>query len=284
MRNSGTTVQSRQLGRHLRELRRQSGVSPDAVAGELRVHPSTLYRYESGAIVPRPPDVMALCHAYGADDRMRDALTALCKEAETPGWWHSYNGAIPKWFEPFVGLESAASAIRAYDAEAIPGLFQTRDYAEVMIRLASNPGDVAQTVEVRMERQRLLTRRNPPQLTVVLGEKALCAKLDQSVTLEQLTRLDEVSRLPNVSLRILPLGEVHPGLAAGQRFYLLAFPSAGRLTEPPLVYAESLTGAVYLDKPEELEAYEHAWQGILKVALTPGDSRTKISEYIARNQ
>lgn len=112
MQNSGQTVQSRQLGRHLRELRREAGSSAEDAARAIRVHAVTLYRYEAGKLVPRPHDVKELCSVYGADADLTDALVALTKEAEIPGWWRAYNGAIPQWFDTFVGYESAATRIQ----------------------------------------------------------------------------------------------------------------------------------------------------------------------------
>lgn len=83
----------------------------DTAAREIGVSDATLYRFESGMSVPRPPDVKALSAMYGADDSLIDALVALTKEADVAGWWRSYSGVIPRWFEPFVSLESAAEQV-----------------------------------------------------------------------------------------------------------------------------------------------------------------------------
>ncbi|MQA28130.1 MAG: helix-turn-helix domain-containing protein, partial [Micromonosporaceae bacterium] len=88
----GKTIQARQLGRHLRELRKEAGMSVEQAAQEIGVSDATLYRFESGTSVPRPPDVMVLCASYGADQSITDALIALAKEADAPGWWRSYKG------------------------------------------------------------------------------------------------------------------------------------------------------------------------------------------------
>ncbi|MGH2604600.1 MAG: Scr1 family TA system antitoxin-like transcriptional regulator, partial [Dehalococcoidia bacterium] len=103
-------------------------MSVDAAAREIGVSDATLYRFESGMSVPRPPDVTSLCGSYGADQRIIDALVALAKEANAPGWWRSYKGAIPQWFDTFVSLENAAKHIRAYESELVLGLLQTRPY------------------------------------------------------------------------------------------------------------------------------------------------------------
>lgn len=275
----GWTVQSRQLGRHLRELRQRSGVSVDMVAAELRLHPATIYRYEAGKQVPRPLYVSAMCRAYGVEEGIADALVALTAEAEAPGWWRSHNGAIPQWFDTFIGLESGATHLRAYDAEVVPGVLQTRGYADAIIRTgrpALSDADRDERVAVRMERQRILARGRPPRLDVVLGEAVLAMRFAAGVMREQLRHLDAMSRRPDVTIRVMPAGLPHCALSAGARFCMLTFPE-GRNAEPPLVYAESLCGALYLDKPAEIESYTAVWDGIVPAALPPGDSRELIA-------
>jgi DNA-binding XRE family transcriptional regulator len=287
VRNS-TTIQSRQLGRHLRELRKQAALSADDAGAEIGLSAATIYRIEAGTSIPRPGDTMALCDSYGADAGTRTALVALTREAMAPGWWRSLNGAIPKWFDTYVGYETAAAHIRAYDAEVVIGLFQTRAYADATYRVARpepSEAEREQRVSVRMQRQRILGRRNPPRIDVVLGEAALARPFgDDEVMAGQLGRLDEVSRLPHVTLRILPLDRAHAALSAGARFNLLTFPAAGRgrATEPPIVYTESLCGALYLDKPPEIRAYDEVWAAIGAVALPPAESRKKITEHLER--
>ena len=272
------TIQSRQLGRQLRELRKEANVSAGTAAAELGISEPTLYRWEAGANIPRPPDVRELCNYYNSDDSTTNALKALAREADHPGWWRSYNGAIPRSFEPFVILESAATRIRAYDAEVIPGWFQTRPYAEAtarMVRPVLNDEDHRQVVSVRIERQKLLIRRHPPMFEVVIGEAAVAKSL---VDADQLARLDELSRLPNVSLRALPLEVSHCALPHGSRFYILDYPPS-RNAEPTTVYSEHLTGGIYLDKPPDVAAYDAVWREVWTVALSPAETRKLIDKY-----
>ena len=117
-------------------------------------------------------------------------------------------------------------------------------------------------VQVRLQRQALLFRRLPaaPRLESVLSEAVLRRGVGGSpVMAEQLDHLLKLSELPNVSVRVLPLAAgPQPGAVAGS-FVILDFPTTkgGRAApEPSVVYSESLTGALYLDKPDELAAYE----------------------------
>ncbi|MGH3648154.1 MAG: helix-turn-helix domain-containing protein [Micromonosporaceae bacterium] len=283
----GKTIQARQLGRHLRELRKEAGVSVVVAAGEIGVSDATIYRFESGTSVPRPPDVMVLCSAYGADERIAEALVALSKEADAPGWWRSYDGAIPRWFDTFVSLENAAEHVRAYDDSRVLGLLQTRRYAEAMIRALLPPEvdqeGVSKRVDVRLRRQHIIERRNPPQLDVILGEAVLLRSPGVAVMTEQLSHLDALSRRPNVTLRVLPRDVLHRGLECGSSFTMLDFPTDRRgIGEPPMVYADNLTGAAYLDKPGEVEAYSGVWKSLVRDALSPAESRTVINSYRER--
>lgn len=279
-----TTIQTRQLGRHLRELRRQAQLSAESAADHLRVHPVTVYRYEAGKSIPRPPDVAALCAIYGADPATTEALTALAQEADATPWWRSYTGAIPRWFDTYVALEAAASLIRWYDAQVIPGLLQTRDYAHAILNtgaetLGITPEEAEDRINVRLRRQSILSRpaATRPTLQAIIGEQALTLDIAHPVMDEQLLHLDAMSRKPNVTVRILPSSIPHAALSAGARFAILTFPTGKNSAEPPLAYSETLCGAIYLDKPAELESYNAVWEAINSSALSPADSRDLIN-------
>jgi len=283
----GRTLQARQLGRHLKELRKEAGVSVEHAADELGVSEPTIYRFEAGTSVPRPPDVTALCAMYGVDQGFTEALVSLVKEANAPGWWRSYNGAIPRWFDTFVSLESAAVRIQAYETDVILGLLQTERYAETLIALGASAvdgaGDLARRVEVRLRRQRILDRRNAPKLDVILGEAALMRSPDPAVMAEQMAHLDELSQRPNISVRVFPLNVLHRSVDCGSRFTILTFAKDRRgSAEPPVVFTDNLTGAAYLDKPEDHEAYTSVWDDAWQVALDPAASGKVINEYRER--
>ena len=110
-----------------------------------------------------------------ADDAERAVLRSLAREANSAGWWHTYSEVLPAWFEPYLGLEQAASIIRSYDVQFIPGLLQTPDYARAVARLADGLSEAGtdQLVELRMRRQQVLHRQNQPDLPAVIDETAL---------------------------------------------------------------------------------------------------------------
>ncbi|MBQ0992884.1 helix-turn-helix domain-containing protein [Micromonospora sp. H61] len=284
----GSTVPRRQLGRLLRQFRNEAGVTLDAAAEALEYSRQKIWRLECGQGSVRVLDVKAMCELYGVSPEMTEAMRGLAVETKSKGWWHAYGDAVPSWFELYVGLESAAAHLREYGENLIPGLLQTRAYALGLFRPTSrlSTEERERAVEVRLQRQILLTRRlpQPPHLDAVLSEAVLRRVVGgPTVMSEQLARLLEASELPNVSVRIVPLAAgPHPGAVAGS-FVVLEFPATkgGRAApEPSVVYSESLTGALYLDKPDELRAYEDVWKGLDALALGQADSRDMIKRIV----
>ena len=284
----GSTVPRRQLGRLLRQFRNEAGVTLDAAAEALEYSRQKIWRIECGLGAVRVLDVKAMCELYGVSAEMTEAMRGLAAETKSKGWWHAYGDAVPSWFELYVGLESAAAHLRRYDESLIPGLLQTREYALGLFHPGSRLSmeERERAVEVRMQRQALLTRRlpTPPRLEAVLSEGVLRRPVGGvSVMVEQLSRLLGTAELPNVSVRVVPLAAgPHPGAVAGS-FVILDFPATkgGRAApEPSVVYSESLTGALYLDKPDELAAYESTWKGVDALALGEAESRDMIKRII----
>ncbi|MEV6368170.1 helix-turn-helix transcriptional regulator [Micromonospora musae] len=285
----GSTVPRRQLGRLLRQYRTEAGVTLDAAAEALEYSRQKIWRIECGLGAVRVLDVKAMCELYGVSDEMAEAMRGLATETKSKGWWHAYGDAVPSWFELYVGLESAASHLRRYDESLIPGLFQTRQYAQAIYRLdrpQASEEDRERAVEVRLQRQALLTRRLPaaPKVVQVLSEGVLRRSIGGLGAMQaQLDHLFKLSDLPNVTIRVLPLAAgPQPGAVAGS-FVILDFPlsKGGRAApEPSVVYSESLTGALYLDKVDELQAYQKVWNGLEALALREAESRDMIKRII----
>ncbi|MFF0232697.1 helix-turn-helix domain-containing protein [Micromonospora sp. NPDC005254] len=280
----GSTVPRRQLGRLLRQFRNEAGVTLDAAAEALEYSRQKIWRLECGQGSVRVLDVKAMCELYGVSPEMTEAMRGLAAETKSKGWWHAYGDAVPNWFELYVGLESAASRLRGFDESLIPGILQTKGYADVLIRRGRILSDEERerAVQVRLQRQALLVRRLPPapRLESVLSEAVLRRTVGgPNVMTAQFDHLLRVSELPNVSVRVLPLAAgPHPGAVAGT-VMILDFPptKGGRAApEPSVVYSESLTGALYLDKPDELAAYERVWRGLDALALDEAESKDMI--------
>src|SRR6266571_2525995 len=277
---TGSTVPRRQLGRYLRDLRSSQRLTVRTAAQKLEWSEAKIWRIETGQVSLRSLDVEAMCRIYGATAELTEALMGLAKETKARGWWHSYGDVIPEGFDVYIGLEESASSLSWYESELVPGLLQTEAYAHTLIK-ADNPGvderEIDRRVHVRIARQALLTRVTAaPELHVVLNEAIVRRLVDGTdVMTGQLHCLLEVSSLANVSLRVMPFSAgLHHGVMSGP-FVILRFPlnGDGKETEPPTVYCDGFTGALYLDKPSEIERYTQAFKDIWDSALGEAASR-----------
>jgi transcriptional regulator with XRE-family HTH domain len=254
-RSAGPTVQRLVLGGHLRQLRERAGITTEQAAAAIRGSHSKISRMEHGRVGFKDRDIADLLTLYGVTiGGEREALLKLAREANTPGWWQGYSDILPHWLEPYFGLEAAASFIRNYELQFVPGLLQTENYARSLIRLGNAPAedDVVRRVEARLSRQQILLRESPPRLWAVMDEGALRRPIGgRTVMRDQVRHLIEMCDHPFVTLQILPFHSgAHP--AMGGPFTILRF------SEPDLrdvVYIEQLTSALYLDKPTEVDAY-----------------------------
>lgn len=280
---SGSTVPRRQLGRYLRDLRGKARLTVKAAAAELEWSEAKIWRIETGQTSLRSLDVEAMCKVYGAPNDLAEGLKGLAKETKGRGWWHAYGDVIPDGFDLYIGLEESASQLCWYSSELVPGLLQTEAYARTLIR-ADNVGvsddEIERRVHVRIARQALLTRVTArPTIEVMLNEAVLCRPVGGTgIMAEQLARLAEVADYPNVSIRVVPFkAGLHHGLMSGP-FVILRFPvnGDGREAEPPTVYVDGYTGALYLDKPGEIDRYDAARQAIRAATLDDEASKHRI--------
>ncbi len=218
---SGPTVLRILLGSQLRRLREAKGITRDDAGYTIRASGSKISRMELGRVSFKERDV----------------------------------DVLPDWFQVYVGLEEAASLIRLYEVQFIPGLVQTADYARAVIRLgqpSATPEEVERRVGLRLARQEVLTKPGGPRLWAVLDEAALRRPIGgEEVMRAQLVRLIEVAREPNITLQVVPFRSGGHAAEAGA-FTVMRFPEVDL---PDVVYLEHLTSALYLDKREDVEKY-----------------------------
>jgi transcriptional regulator with XRE-family HTH domain len=256
------------LGSQLRRLREARGITARQAAGKIRASESKISRIELGRNAIREIDVLDLLTLYGVEAREREQLLTLAEQSNKPGWWHRYNDILPDWFQAYVGMEEAARSIRVYEAQFIPGLLQTEDYATAVIALGDFPLEQAERLVVlRKERQRRF-REGKLMLWVVLDEAALRRPVaGHVVQLEQLRYLRQACSLPTLTLQVLPYGA--GGHAAPTGFAILRFADEDL---PDVVYVENLTSALYLDKQAEVDRYLLAMERMSIVAHEPRDT------------
>jgi transcriptional regulator with XRE-family HTH domain len=262
------------LGSQLRRMREAAGITAYDAAYALRATHSKISRLERGRTKAKQRDVADLLTLYGVtDETVRENMLMLTRRASIPGWWQQYHDVLPGWLELYVGLEEAASVIRAYEVQFVHGLLQTEDYARAVILIANAhaPADeIDRRVAARMRRQALLTRRAGPRLWAVLDEAALRRAPDgRDVMRAQLERLLQLTELPNVTLQIVPF-DAGPHAAAGGPFTILRFPEPD---VPDLVYLEQLNSALYLDHPDAVTNYLTVMDQLCVQAATDAASK-----------
>jgi transcriptional regulator with XRE-family HTH domain len=259
------------LGAQLRRLREARRFSLEEAGYVIRASHSKISRLETGRVGFKDRDIADLLTFYGVtDEQEREELRSLAARANAPGWWSNYSDVVPTWFEEYIGLEEAASQIRAYEVQFVPGLLQTEDYARGVTMLSySNPKEINRRVALRMARQYILSRETPPKIWAVLDEAVLRRPIGgQAAMRMQLRHLIELSQRPNVSIQVIPF---HAGghSAAGGPFSLLRF---AEYDLSDIVYLEQLSTAQYLDKQDVVDRYLAVMERLCLQAQTPATS------------
>ena len=269
------------LGAQLRRFREAAGVMPERAGYEIRASRSKISRMETGRVKLKARDIIDLLTLYGVtDEQERSRFLSLAGQASQPDWWSKYSDVLPGWFENYLGLESASATIRGFELQQVPALFQTEDYVRAVTRLgheAASAAEIERRVGLRLSRQELLTRADPPRIWSVMDEAVLRRPVGgPAVMRAQLRRLIEVATMPQITLQVFPFASSgHVGVSGS--FAILRF------TEPDLpdvVYIEQVTSALYLEQRSEVEHYLKVMDQLSTEALTP-DETTRFIERIA---
>ncbi|MFF6885549.1 helix-turn-helix domain-containing protein [Streptomyces sp. NPDC012421] len=270
----GSVVRRILLGSQLRRLRESRGITREAAGYSIRASESKISRMELGRVSFKARDIEDLLTLYGVtEESERGALLGLAREANLAGWWHSFGDVLPGWFQTYIGLEAAASLLRVYEVQFVHGLLQTEEYAHAVV-VRGMPGasraEIDRRVALRLERQKVLVSERAPHFHVVLDEAALRRPYgDRAVMRGQIKHLIEVSEHPGVTLQVMPFSfGGHAGESGS--FTMLSFPESD-LSD--VVYLEQLTGALYLDKREEVSQYGAVMEKLAKDSPDPAESR-----------
>ncbi|MER7114676.1 helix-turn-helix domain-containing protein [Saccharomonospora azurea] len=280
-----TTPTARRMivGAQLRRLRELADISRSEAGYHIRASESKISRMELGRVGFKERDVADLLTLYGVtDDGEREVLLQMAREANEPGWWQKFNDYTPKWFEPFLGLEQAASRIQTYELQYVPGLLQTEAYARAVITHglpeAADPAAEAR-IEVRMRRQRLLLRPNPPKLWAVLDESVIRRPIGgRTVHRAQLQHLLDATALPHITVQVVPYDR--SGYAAESPFTLLRF---AQPELPNIGYVDHIAGGIYLERPDEIELIGRSLDRLAVDAETPERSRRLIASVLSES-
>jgi len=266
------TLRARRLALELLRRREAAGLTREEAARQLEWSTSTIFRIETGRSRPQPGNVRVLLELYGVTGPERDGLIRLAREARQPGWWHSFRDVLPNPYEVFIGLEAGAASIRNFEPVVVPGLLQTEEYARQMSRGGPREldrEDIERRVQVRIERQRILTREDRPRLWAVIDEAVIRRVVGgPDVMAEQLRHLIECAEQGETTLQVVPFSAgAHAGTTGP--FITLDFPEP---TDPSVVYVETLAGDLYLEERADVDRYTLAFDRLLAAALHPDDS------------
>jgi hypothetical protein len=187
----------------------------------------------------------------------------------------------PEWFNIYIGLEQDASTFRQYQCELVPGLMQTHAYASELHKTGAHMSaeDIDRAVQVRMERQAMLMQPDAPEAWFIVNEGALRNVIgDPALMREQLERVLDATRLPSVTVQVLPFDSgTYPATGS---FTMLGFPSP---EDPDIVYRDGITDAVYLEGAHHVREYTRAFDGLRAASLSPQRSvqliETVLKEY-----
>ena len=275
MSGASLTVRQRELGRRLRELRYQRGLTVEHVAGQLLCSATKVSRLETGMRRPSLRDVRDLCALYHLDEPTSTELMNLAREAREQGWWTQYADLS---FEPYIGLEAEATAITCYSVYYVPGLLQTEEYARALIKAIApgiEPEACEQRVEVRLRRQQLLEQDNRPRYRVLLDEAVLHRRVGGAhVMYAQLTKILNAEEKAKAAIQVIPF-DMGAHAAQDSNFVLLEF---GELSLSPVVYVEGLTGSRYIDREADVDRYRETVERLRDSALNPHDSMNRLNE------
>ena len=275
------TVRRRRLAAELRRLRERAGLTGDEAAAKLGWSGSKISRIELHRIGVKRDDLAKLLDLYRVESPYREELQALASESTRIGRLESVVAGLPADYAEYLSAEDEARSIWNWDPLVVPGLLQTEDYARAvhagyqsMFRLP--PGDAERRITLRHMRQQLLTREPPLELFIVIDESVLRRRFgDNAVMRRQLLRVTEVSEMPNVDVRVLPLGGDHPTTTGA--FSYMQFPQVHDVPLRDIVSVEHLTGSYYLEDEEQTFRYRVTFEALREKSLDVSESRDLIS-------
>ena len=275
---AGPTVRRRRLGTDLRRLREQRSLRLEEVASQLGVAPSTLSRIETGKAPTRTSYLALMLDLYGVDDLDRRRLFMdLAREGQRKGWWAEFDDLLPAGAGNYLGLETEAASLRAFQVLVVPGLLRTREYGRAVIA-ARRPDLTSEQAErlmaVQDRRQEVLRGSDPIELRLVLDESVLLRSIGSpGVMRGQLDRLAEACSVPNIMIQVLGLASTQRPVLAGS-FGIMSF---GEPDDADVACAEGIRGQVLLEqRGAEVQALRRTFDTLSRSAMSAQDSAAHI--------
>lgn len=277
--DEGPTMRRRRLGAELKKAREEAGMTQEQVSRHFEWHAAKVTRIETARVAVTARDVRDLLLLYGVrDGDYLDSLVDLARQSRERTWWTDYRD----FMRPgnFVGMEAEASACRIWEPIILPGLFQTEGYMRALM-LTGRPSDTREKIErriaLRLTRQQRLTVEVPLVVYAVIDESVVRRVVGGvDVMREQLRRLVELAKLPNVNIQILPFN-AGEHLFMGGSATLLEFPD---VAHSDVVYLEGLAGDYYEEQPVEVGRYRDELKRLSDKALSEESSMSMILDLL----
>ncbi|MBV9142806.1 MAG: helix-turn-helix domain-containing protein [Pseudonocardiales bacterium] len=261
MAESSPTVRMRQLGMELRRLRDLAGKTQTQAGAWINKTDTTISKYETGGRRIDVGNLRSLCQLYDVEATHVAFLERLARESGERGWWAAFGSTVPHWFADFLGMETVATEVWTYESEPFPGLLQTEEYVSAV---ASSRSDAERFSRLRATRQKRLVDENPLVLRAVLNEAVLCRIVGSPEVMRgQIRHVIDTAQLPNVTVQVLPFSVgFHPAMVGS--FTALRFPEVPMMNT---VYVEIRGGALYVEKPPDVERYTATFEHLTELAL-----------------
>lgn len=272
--NTSRLALRRWIAIELKRLREAAGYEPADAAARIDKGVTAYRHYENNARLPSASDVEVLLNWYGKPERVPFFRELIKAAQRSKDWWINSTG-YADWFELYLGLEYGAARLSSYDS-TIPGLLQTREYAEAIYRAGERQltdEEIHALVELRMTRQKILERaEGAPQLWSVLDECALQRLVGgPDVMRAQLDHLIKMTERTNVEIQVLPNSVgAHAGIEG--TFTILDYPTEFE-GDPGTVYVETRVRGIYYEDPPQVIDYRRVFERLQMQALRPDEAR-----------
>lgn len=261
------TPKARALGTALRHERETREVTLRSLAAQINRDAGVLSRWENGERTPKPENVAQILTALGVNGERYEEIIALAYGTDRPQWIATTLPEQRQQLSAVLDLEQDATKILEVSPLLVPGLLQTSAYVRaVMSGGGIPPGEIATRITIRIGRKDILTRSNPVNLAALIGEGALHQIIgSRDVMVEQLRHLIDVSKFPNVDIRVIPYNSGwHPALEGP--FFLVESEHA------TVVHLENRKSGLFLHEDADVKWYKLAAEMVLKVVMSATDS------------
>lgn len=259
------------FGSRLREIRQDAGFTGRQLAERTGFHFTKISRVEHGAQGLSDADIRTWCDACDASDEIQ-ALIAQARAADSlyREWKRQARTGLRHLQETIGPLYERTRLFRMHEHWSMPGLLQTAAYSSESMaywsQLLKLPDDRAAATAERLERQRVL-RSGDHQFVFLLAEQVLRTRIGTAeVMIEQLDRVLGVMTLSNVSVGIIP---ADAGLGAHTQ-------TAFHIFDTDLVKVETLTAALDITRPDEVDIYVTVFEQMQRIAKYGRSARALI--------